>query len=542
MTPAALEVRDLRVRLGRAEVVRGVSLAVAPGRVLGLVGPNGAGKTTVVDAVCGFVACTGRVWVGGQAVDGLRPHHRAALGVSRTFQSLELFEDLTVGENLAVAAEAGRRRPGAPGGRAGRAGTAAGRVRRAVAAAGLDDVVDALPCSLSHGRRKGVALGRALAADPSVLLLDEPAAGLDGVGRAALVATVRAVAAAGTAVVLVDHDVRLVLDVCDEVAVLDQGRLVVSGPPARVAADPAVSAAWLGPVPPAALATTAGAPATHTATAPADPVSGTATEPVAATAGPATSPATGPATGGSTGAAGGAPVLELGGLDAGWGGTAVVHALDLVVGAGEVVALLGANGAGKTTTLLTVSGVLPALGGTASVLGRPVAGGPDAMARRGVAHAPQDRGLLATLTVAEQLRLAAPRAGGRAAVDAALDRLPALRRLAGRRAGLLSGGEQQQLSLARAVAARPRLLLVDELSAGLAPPLVGHALDLLRALADEEGTAVLVVEQLAPRALVVADRACVLHRGRVVAAGAAATLAAHPDLMADAYLGLRQGR
>ncbi|MGI9033417.1 MAG: ABC transporter ATP-binding protein [Acidimicrobiales bacterium] len=231
-------------------------------------------------------------------------------------------------------------------------------------------------------------------------------------------------------------------------------------------------------------------------------------------------------------------MLELRGLSAGWDGAAVVHELDLNVTAGEVVALLGANGAGKTTTLLAASGALRPLGGTVLVAGQPVSGGIDRVARRGVAHACQDRGLLPGLTVAEQLRLAAnPGLGGQTAVADALERFPALQRLLSRRAGLLSGGEQQQLSLARAVAARPRLLLVDELSLGLSPSLVTECLGVMRSLADDDGVGVLLVEQFAPLALSVADRAVVLHRGRVAVSARAADLAARPDTLAAAYLG-----
>ncbi|MGI9022523.1 MAG: ABC transporter ATP-binding protein, partial [Acidimicrobiales bacterium] len=228
MTPA-LEVRDLSVAFGRTEVVRAVSLAVDPGQVVGVVGPNGAGKTAFVDAVTGFVPSSGGVSVVGHRADHLRPHRRAGLGLGRTFQSLELFEDLTVGENLAAAAEAHARRRG------GRHVVDA--VARAASRAGIGEVLEELPGRLSHGRRKQVALGRALAGAPTVLLLDEPAAGLDGAERAALALTLRALAADGMAVVLVDHDANLVFGVCDRVTVLDGGRVVAQGPAATVRAD-----------------------------------------------------------------------------------------------------------------------------------------------------------------------------------------------------------------------------------------------------------------------------------------------------------------
>ncbi len=506
MTPA-LEVRDLTVAFGRNTVVDGVSVDVAPGQVVGLVGPNGAGKTTFVDAVTGFVPCSGAVSVGGVDAGHLRPHRRAALGMARTFQSLELFEDLTVGENLAVTAEAAVAR--------GDAGdSAADRVARAAARAGLDDVLDVLPGRLSHGRRKQVALGRALAGAPSLVLLDEPAAGLDTAERAALASTLRALAGDGVAVLLVDHDVHLVFDVCDDVTVIDEGRVVAHGPPAQVRADPAVAVAWLGPERPSERGAGPERPSERGA-----------------------GPERPSERGAGPGRPEGPPALDLEGMSGGWRGVPAVHEIDLTVGRGEMVALLGANGAGKTTTLLTVAGVLAVMGGAVQVDGRPSVADPAAMARRGVALAPQDRGVLAGLTVGEQLRLAAgPARARRSGVAAALDRFPALRPLVSRRGGLLSGGEQQQLALARAVAARPHLLLVDELSLGLAPVAVGHCLTVLRELANE-GVAVLMVEQFAPLALEVADRAYVLHRGRVVLSGDAADLASRPEALESAYLG-----
>jgi branched-chain amino acid transport system ATP-binding protein len=217
------------------------------------------------------------------------------------------------------------------------------------------------------------------------------------------------------------------------------------------------------------------------------------------------------------------------------------------VDAGEVVALLGANGAGKTTTLLTASGVLPALGGEVEVLGEPQRqrrrarpGGVAALARRGVAHVPEDRGLFFDLTTSENLRLGRPR--GRKASDAlpmeqVLEWFPALRGVMDRRVGLLSGGEQQMVALARAVLGRPRLLMVDEMSLGLAPIIVDHLLPVLRSIAIELGAGVLLVEQHVALVLAVSDRAYLMDRGTILAAGPAADLANNTDLIESGYLG-----
>lgn len=243
-------------------------------------------------------------------------------------------------------------------------------------------------------------------------------------------------------------------------------------------------------------------------------------------------------------------LLALRGLCAGYDGTPVVHDVDLEVAAGEVVALVGPNGAGKTTLLLTVSGLLAPLGGELEVLGETTShrrhvrtATVAARARRGLAHVPEDRGLFFDLTAAEHLRLAAPRrrrpAGAPVppSLGEVLGWFPALERVMDRRAGLLSGGEQQMLALARAMRSGPRLLVVDELSLGLAPLIVADLLPTLAGIARSTGTGVVVVEQHAAMSLAVADRGYLLAAGRIRASGTAASLAANPELLAAGYLG-----
>ena len=233
-------------------------------------------------------------------------------------------------------------------------------------------------------------------------------------------------------------------------------------------------------------------------------------------------------------------VIEIENLAAGYSSVPVVRDLDLTVGAGEVVALLGPNGAGKTTTLLTISGLLRVLHGSVTVLGEPVVfGSPHRVARRGLAHVAEDRSLFFDLTVKENLRLGLRGVSGSNAsnYDAALDLFPALQTLLGRRAGLLSGGEQQMLAMARALVSRPRALLVDEMSLGLAPIIVEQLLPLVRDVADQTGAGVLIVEQHIHMALEVADRAYVMNHGEVVVEGPAAELAERRDLLEASYLG-----
>lgn len=222
--------------------------------------------------------------------------------------------------------------------------------------------------------------------------------------------------------------------------------------------------------------------------------------------------------------------LEVADLQAGYPQAVVVHDLSLRVGVGEIVALTGLNGAGKTTTLLTLAGILPALGGTVSLFGTRVTRRPAHLrARSGLVLVPESRAICPQLSTLENLRLIRPNSSGMAIRDV-LDLLPVLSPLLRRRAGLLSGGEQQTLALAKAFVAGPRVLMIDELSLGLAPVIVGEILPLVRSLAAKSGVAVLLVEQHSHIAAAVADRAYLLDRGRIVAECAASELTSRRDL------------
>ena len=242
-----LETRELTVRYGGLAANLDIDLVVEPGMLVGLIGPNGAGKTTFIDAITGFTSVSsGTIIFDGTELNGVAPDRRAHLGLSRTFQSLELFEDLSVRDNLLVAAEKPKWYAFMLDLLRVRKGDSASSVDAALSALGLEGIADTLPSDLSHGQRKLVGVARALAARPKLLLLDEPAAGLDTAESQLLGAHLRSFLTTGTTIFLIDHDMGLVLNVCDYIYVLDFGQIIAKGTPNEIRKDPAVITAYLG--------------------------------------------------------------------------------------------------------------------------------------------------------------------------------------------------------------------------------------------------------------------------------------------------------
>jgi branched-chain amino acid transport system ATP-binding protein len=233
------------VSFGGVRAVVDVDLEVGEGQLVGLIGPNGAGKTTFIDAISGFVQSRGRVELDGEDLTGLRPHARARRGLARTWQSIELFDDLSVRENLLVAAH----RPSVWTTIRETVSVASpepAEIARVLELLGLETLADELPAELSQGQRKLVGIARALVAKPRLVCLDEPAAGLDTRESEELGRRLRRLVDAGQATLLVDHDMGLVLGICDEVVVLEFGKVIARGAPDVVRRDRRVIGAYLG--------------------------------------------------------------------------------------------------------------------------------------------------------------------------------------------------------------------------------------------------------------------------------------------------------
>jgi ABC-type branched-subunit amino acid transport system ATPase component len=307
----------------------------------------------------------------------------------------------------------------------------------------------------------------------------------------------RKIAAAGVAVILVEHDMTLVMSISDHVVVLDAGRVIASGRPDAIRQEPVVKAAYLG--------TGIAHARPRQAALPAAP----------------------------------RPELAARDLKAGYGGLLVLHGIAFEVRQGELVALLGANGAGKSTLMRVLSGLHPPAAGTIT-LGTADIQRREAhrIARSGLALAPEGRQVFPELTVEDNLMLGAhgrPMAEARAEMAAQLARFPRLKERLHARAGLLSGGEQQMLAIGRALMSRPRILLLDEPSLGLAPALIDQLFAIIAEL-REAGITILLVDQMASHALMAADRGYLLESGRIVRADTSEALRDDPALEA-AYLG-----
>jgi branched-chain amino acid transport system ATP-binding protein len=239
-----LHAESVSVKYGGIVANDNLTVDAAPGQIVGLIGPNGAGKTTFIDALTGFAPCSGTIEISGRRIDGLAPHRRQRAGLARTWQAGELFTSLTVLDNLRVARDGGGFGLFKPG--RGRGTASDDAAMAALRVVGIEDCAQRSPGDLSLGQQRLVGVARSIVSNPEVLLLDEPAAGLDSRESEALGERLTEVAASGIATLLIDHDINLVFKICHVIYVLDFGRMIASGTPAEVRSNPAVVSAYLG--------------------------------------------------------------------------------------------------------------------------------------------------------------------------------------------------------------------------------------------------------------------------------------------------------
>ena len=481
-------------------MVDGLDIDVEEGSIVSVIGPNGAGKTTLFNLITGiYDPDEGDIRLDGKSIAGLQPHQITGRGISRTFQTLRLFLNMSVKENVMAAAychtKAGlfRSMVRTPGMR---------REEREIEELARDRLSffgerlmgyrwDQPAYSLSYANRRRLEIARATATNPRILLLDEPAAGMNPKETheiTELIAKLRE--DGGYTILVIEHDMHVVEGISDRVIALDHGVKIAEGSYESVATNEKVIEAYLG--------------------------LGTAAAQMSSVQ----------------------SLLELDAVDTYYGQIHILQALSIRIQPGELVCLLGGNASGKSTTLKTILGIVRPRNGVVRIDGEDVTKRPTSYRiGRGLAIVPENRRLFGPMTVLENLEMGAYLRGGGAKED--FDRVyelfPLLRDRRSQLAGTLSGGEQQMVAMGRALMSRPKLLLMDEPSMGLAPILVERNFEIIKQV-HESGVAILVVEQNANVSLSIADRGYVLSTGRLVLEGKAAELRENENLR-KAYLG-----
>jgi branched-chain amino acid transport system ATP-binding protein len=506
---AILEARGITKKFGGLAAVDGIDLTIRRGEILGVIGPNGAGKTTFVNCMTGLDKPTaGSIVFNGQDITKTPSYRIGHLGMARTFQVVKPLRQLTVRENVATGAMFGARGKGRS---AAQARLAADEVLERI---GLVDMRDRAATELTIPDLKRLELAKALAMDPQLLLLDEVMAGLNQSEIEKAMELILSINRSGVTIFVIEHVMKAIMGISDRLVVLHYGRKIAEGEPKEIVESPAVIEAYLGE----RFAQRAQAARDEGALfVPSGEFRKAA--PVAT----------------------GDALLEVKDLSSGYGEVQILRDVTLEVKEKEIVALIGANGAGKTTLLWTISRLLEPMAGSVRFAGIDItAARPDEVVGAGVVQVPQGRRLFAGLTVKENLMQGVYLRRDTARIASDLERvyslLPRLAERANQLAGRLSGGEQQMCAIGRGLMSRPRLLIIDELSLGLAPLVVDSLLALITQI-NQEGTTVLLVEQDVQVALEHAHRGYVLETGRIIQTGPAAELLDDPGIR-QAYLGL----
>jgi branched-chain amino acid transport system ATP-binding protein len=471
---AALHVRQLSKRFGGVTAVDDVTFSLGQGEALAVIGPNGAGKSTLLRLLSGAAKPdSGTISYAGRDLVKLPGHAVAKLGIGLAHQVPRPFHGLTVRDNVAIGVMSRTERY--------RARARKEAVDEVLATCGLAAQAGLQASSLRLLDLKRLELARALSLNPSLILLDEVAAGLNGRELAELIELIRAIGAQGRGIIVVEHVEGVVASLVDRVIVIDWGKIIAEGTPAEVAADETVRQVYLG-------------------------AGNSAVRPHAGAA--ASAPAGRDAS-----------LLEVRGLGVAYGDVTAVRDANLAAGRGEIVAVLGANGAGKSSLAGAIGGLLRPRSGEIRFDGRDVTRQAAYLRNRGgIALCPEGRRVFADLTVRENLLLPVGLRLHKRELARRLESVheifPTLASRRDQRAGTMSGGQQGMLAIGRSLMSEPALLVCDEISLGLAPVAIDalyEALEKIRA----RGVAIVLIEQNVHRSLNVADRVYVLDRGQI---------------------------
>ena len=476
---AALSLLDLRKSFGPVQIIRGVSLDIAEGERHAIIGPNGAGKSTLFNLVSGRIRpSSGEVRLHGQPITGLSPFEINRRGLSRSFQITNIFPKMSVEENLRCAALWSLGYKYAFWTSIDRLSDVCERAEWLMERVGLTARRHVPAGVLSYAEQRALEIGVTIGGSADVVLLDEPTAGMNNSETEQAVALIRKVTE-GKTLVMVEHDMGVVFSLADRISVLVYGQIIASDTPERIRENPAVREAYLG----------RGRRLMR------------------------------------------APLLEVESLEAYYGKSHILHGVTFHVGEGEIVGLLGRNGVGRSTTIKAIMGDVPPRG-SIRFRGEEIAGlKPHQTALKGLGYVPETRDIFPGLTVRQNLQLGekAGKTGGRWAMADMFRMFPQLEERADMRAGVLSGGEQQMLTICRTLMGDPDLIMIDEPTEGLSPMMVEHVGRLLEEIA-RRGVAILLIEQKLTIALRIAHRLYVMGHGKIVYEGSSAELAAAVDI------------
>lgn len=487
-------------------------MEVRENEIVGLIGPNGAGKTTLFECISGFQSYdSGRIIYQDRDLAEVSPERRAWIGLGRTLQNVRLFPYLSVIDNIRIALHRHMRRSSVehafqlpPVSTEERA--ILDRAREIVEIFSMEAFAEKYASELSYGTLRLLELACMIALDPKLLLLDEPSSGISQKETEALAPLLQRIKnETGATILMIEHDMPLIMGLADWMYVLDAGRVICEGPPAYVQRDDEVIEAYLGTPTERQQVRKAAHGRTR---------SRERQQPT---------------------------LLEVSGLDVHYDKIQVLYGVDFAVREGERVALLGTNGAGKSTVLKTISGVVEQSAGRVLWKGEDINEVPaEDRVKLGIGHVPGGRGLFPTLTVGENLRMGGYLYRSEDEVEREAQRVmsyfPWIVDRQTQLAGTLSGGEQQQLATARALMVKPELLMIDELSLGLAPVIIERLMESLMKLHSEEGLTIVIVEQQASFALGYTDRAYFLEKGEVRFEGPSPELLNRGDLLRSVFL------